>query len=328
IEELKSKGLSKEQATAILDAQAHAESKAAQEKNNQESGKSVLDGAAISTQRREGEDGSHGVIGFGDDDGPTPAHGAPSSHDPGQTLASSGSFDPDGKPTGGEDRGATISNNKDKISLGNMDVKINKGQEGESFFKTKPKGLQGSETDKVFTNMHDPNQKLDKINWDYSKDNSMHNSKQKGQADLYAKEGTPLSVIHSQDGKFQLMKIENRGEMGGNSALVQFKDTNGETRQIRFNHLQDSFPSYVKDHFKARDAGPLEMQNGTVFGRVGTTGNTWVGNVIKQSGITGPNSHTHIVLYDKPKTNYEGTSVPSWLKPAIGFDGNIKNGAK
>ncbi|MDL5247684.1 M23 family peptidase, partial [Leptospira weilii] len=69
------------------DAQAHAESKAAQEKNNQESGKSVLDGAAISTQRREdGLNGSHGVIGFGDD-GPTPAHGAPSSHDPGQTLA-------------------------------------------------------------------------------------------------------------------------------------------------------------------------------------------------------------------------------------------------
>ncbi|EKR62787.1 hypothetical protein LEP1GSC036_2218 [Leptospira weilii str. 2006001853] len=100
LEELQSKGLSKEQATAILDAQAHAESKAAQEKNNQESGKSVLDGAAISTQRREGEDGSHGVIGF-DDDGPTPAHGAPSSHDPGQTLALSGSFDPDGKPTGG-----------------------------------------------------------------------------------------------------------------------------------------------------------------------------------------------------------------------------------
>ncbi|WP_420915028.1 hypothetical protein [Leptospira weilii] len=100
IEELQSKGLSKEQATAILDAQAHAESKAAQEKNNQESGKSVLDGFGFASTRREGEDGSHGVIGF-DDDGPTPAHGAPSSHDPGQTLALSGSFDPDGKPTGG-----------------------------------------------------------------------------------------------------------------------------------------------------------------------------------------------------------------------------------
>ncbi|WP_433915088.1 hypothetical protein [Leptospira weilii] len=98
LEELQSKGLSKEQATAILDAQAHAESKAAQEKNNQESGKSVLDGFGFASTRRE--DGEAHVIGF-DDDGPTPAHGAPSSHDPGQTLASSGSFDPDGKPTGG-----------------------------------------------------------------------------------------------------------------------------------------------------------------------------------------------------------------------------------
>ncbi|EKR44737.1 hypothetical protein [Leptospira interrogans] len=57
IEELQSKGLSKEQATAILDASAQEESKAAQNKNNQETGKSVLDGAGISTQRREGEDG-------------------------------------------------------------------------------------------------------------------------------------------------------------------------------------------------------------------------------------------------------------------------------
>ncbi|MDI7227014.1 hypothetical protein QMM92_20330, partial [Leptospira santarosai] len=53
IEALQSQGLSKEQATAILDARAQEESKAAQDKNNQETGKSVLDGAAISTQRRE-----------------------------------------------------------------------------------------------------------------------------------------------------------------------------------------------------------------------------------------------------------------------------------
>ncbi|EMO20365.1 hypothetical protein LEP1GSC168_4141 [Leptospira santarosai str. HAI134] len=58
IEALQSQGLSKEEATAILDARAQEESKAAQNKNNQETGKSVLDGAAISTQRREdGEDG-------------------------------------------------------------------------------------------------------------------------------------------------------------------------------------------------------------------------------------------------------------------------------
>ncbi|WP_233431769.1 Hint domain-containing protein [Leptospira santarosai] len=53
IEALQSQGLSKEQATAILDARAQEESKAAQNKNNQETGKSVLDGVAISTQRRE-----------------------------------------------------------------------------------------------------------------------------------------------------------------------------------------------------------------------------------------------------------------------------------
>ncbi|EMF92187.1 hypothetical protein LEP1GSC005_0200 [Leptospira santarosai str. ST188] len=64
IEALQSQGFSKEEATAILDARAQEESKAAQNKNNQETGKSVLDGAAISTQRREEDDYSqnHGDI--------------------------------------------------------------------------------------------------------------------------------------------------------------------------------------------------------------------------------------------------------------------------
>ncbi|WP_432211820.1 hypothetical protein [Leptospira noguchii] len=53
IEELQSKGLSKEQATAILDAQAKADSKAAQNKNNEELGAQVIEGAG----RREGEGG-------------------------------------------------------------------------------------------------------------------------------------------------------------------------------------------------------------------------------------------------------------------------------
>ncbi|MCH1911592.1 hypothetical protein L9Z17_06500 [Leptospira noguchii] len=303
------------------------EPNSAQQHNNTEQGAQVIEGAGVSTTRREGEGGE--TTHYYDKDGnmrirvtdsngdsyyraATPEEAHRIQNNNGYTMAS--------------DKGVTISNNNDKISLGNMDIKINKGQEGESFFKTKPKGLQDSETDKVFTNMHDPNQKIDKINWDYNKDNSMHNSKQKGQADLYAKEGTPLSIVHSQDGKFQLLEVRNRGEMGGNSALVQFKDTNGETRQIRFNHLQDSFPSYVKDHFKNAGAGPLMLQNGTVFGRVGTTGNMWVGNVTKPNGITGPNSHTHIVLYDKPGVNNTNTSVPDWLKPTIGFKGNLKNG--
>ncbi|WP_347814944.1 hypothetical protein [Leptospira noguchii] len=53
IEELQSQGLSKEQATAILDAQAKADSKAAQNKNNEELGAQVIEGAG----RREGEGG-------------------------------------------------------------------------------------------------------------------------------------------------------------------------------------------------------------------------------------------------------------------------------
>ncbi|EKR92205.1 hypothetical protein LEP1GSC163_2526 [Leptospira santarosai str. CBC379] len=97
IEALQSQGLSKEQATAILDARAQEESKAAQNKNNQETGKSVLDGAAISTQRREdGLEGTHGVIGFSDD-GPEPAHGAPGVHDTGQMTTRSGIVDADGR---------------------------------------------------------------------------------------------------------------------------------------------------------------------------------------------------------------------------------------
>ncbi|EMN00728.1 hypothetical protein LEP1GSC035_0368 [Leptospira noguchii str. 2007001578] len=326
IEELQSQGLSKEQATAILDAQAKADSKAAQERNNQETGKSVLDGAAIEVENRKRENGGDASH-YYDKDGnmrirvtdsngdsyyraatPEEAHRVQNGN--GLTMAS--------------DKGVTISNNNDKISLGNMDIKINKGQEGESFFKTKPKGLQDSETDKVFTNMHDPNQKIDKINWDYSKDNKMHNSKQKGQADLYAKEGTPLTILHSKDNSFKLISIENRGEIGGNSALVEFRDANGDPRRIRFNHIQDTFPSYVKEHF-ATTKKPLELQNGTVFGKVGVTGNAWVGNVIKGKGITGPDSHTHTVFYDTPGVQNTSTKVPDWLKPAIGFQGNIKD---
>ncbi|MDO6395926.1 hypothetical protein Q4554_17785, partial [Leptospira santarosai] len=82
---------------AIEQAKTDAESKAAQDKNNSETGKSVLDGAAISTQRREdGLEGNHGVIGFSDD-GPEPAHGAPGVHDTGQMTTRSGIVDADGR---------------------------------------------------------------------------------------------------------------------------------------------------------------------------------------------------------------------------------------
>ncbi|WP_232227006.1 hypothetical protein [Leptospira sp. Fiocruz LV3954] len=76
----------------IEQAKTDAESKAAQDKNNSESGKSVLDGVAISTQRREGEDG-------------LPAHGAPGDNSPVKSREMSGSVDSDGKPTGSKKPG-------------------------------------------------------------------------------------------------------------------------------------------------------------------------------------------------------------------------------
>ncbi|MDL5247681.1 M23 family peptidase, partial [Leptospira weilii] len=70
-------------------ARQEAESRTAQNRNNSEQGAAAASGMAVELEnrRRNEGDGSHGVIGFGDD-GPAPAHGAPSSHDPGQTLAS------------------------------------------------------------------------------------------------------------------------------------------------------------------------------------------------------------------------------------------------
>ncbi|WP_242508152.1 peptidase M23 [Leptospira mayottensis] len=86
----------------IEEAQAEAEAQAKQKEAAARGSADAVAGAGYSTTRREdGLPGSQGTIGFGDADGPNPAHGAPSSHDPGQTLASSGSFGPDGKPTGG-----------------------------------------------------------------------------------------------------------------------------------------------------------------------------------------------------------------------------------
>ncbi|WP_242508153.1 M23 family metallopeptidase [Leptospira mayottensis] len=68
-------------------AKAEADSRAAQNRNNQENGAAAASAIGYATQRRD-EDGA-------------PAHGAPSSHDTGQTLTSSGSFGPDGESTTG-----------------------------------------------------------------------------------------------------------------------------------------------------------------------------------------------------------------------------------
>ncbi|MDO6395984.1 peptidase M23, partial [Leptospira santarosai] len=66
--------------------EAEEKARAAQNRNNQEQGASNISAAGVLTQRRD-EDG-------------LPAHGAPGLNDPSQTLASSGSFGPDGESTG------------------------------------------------------------------------------------------------------------------------------------------------------------------------------------------------------------------------------------
>ncbi|UZN09085.1 TIGR04388 family protein [Leptospira santarosai] len=85
------------------DAAAQEASRSAQNKNNSESGKSVLDGAAISTQRREDETLSMKPLSHEDiGDGSSHAYGNPGITDSGQTItisgSSEGSFGPDGKP--------------------------------------------------------------------------------------------------------------------------------------------------------------------------------------------------------------------------------------
>ncbi|UPY77312.1 hypothetical protein FH581_000200 [Leptospira weilii] len=87
---------------------AEAESRAAQERNLRELGAQILEGMGFAATRREGE--AH-VTGFGDHDGSTPAHGAPSSHGPDQMIASSGSVD--GKPAGGRQLSA-----HDRVAFG------------------------------------------------------------------------------------------------------------------------------------------------------------------------------------------------------------------
>ncbi|EMM75635.1 peptidase, M23 family [Leptospira santarosai str. 2000030832] len=66
--------------------EAEERARAAQNRNNQESGAAAVSGAGVLTQRRD-EDG-------------LPAHGAPGLNDPGQTLSSSGSFGPEGESSG------------------------------------------------------------------------------------------------------------------------------------------------------------------------------------------------------------------------------------
>ncbi|WP_376767580.1 hypothetical protein [Leptospira weilii] len=363
LEELQSKGLSKEQATAILDAQAHAESKAAQEKNNQESGKSVLDGAGYAATRKEGEDVSFehlsendrnnlnkeidhlqgqydklkGVelAGLGTSSLPEKAaldkltrvgNEVSAYLDFKEGKISKAEFD---KRVG--EAKSTYANNtqgeRDKIPLNTKkdpgkytDVsrenlkglthledskgvigRIVKDGDGNMYFRTEALGKDSKSipmeptkiTEKPFTKI-DPHDQ----------------AKYPGSVDLHAPYGSPMTVMKSDDGKFQVTKLKAMSE-GGNSLTLKYK-LGGVTREVDLRHAQNQFPSYVIDQLKARPNTPLTFDNGTIVGWTGVTGQHGIGNDGKIKWDT--TDHTHAEF-----KNSNATQWKDWGLKAMGF---------
>ncbi|WP_232616639.1 hypothetical protein [Leptospira weilii] len=351
LEELQSKGLSKEQATAILDAQAHAESKAAQEKNNQESGKSVLDGAGYAATRKEGEDGvtSHSNGGdeshYYDRDGNMRVRVADSNGDVyyraatpeeahriqnGNDLAMTSETKLSSNSKAGEE--FTINGIKAKVSYnanGDPIMNLANGhtintQTGGIFKQFEAKGL-NSEVLHALNNKDAANAKIDSVDW--QKGSRMHTAnegKQNGQADLMAKNLTPYSIFDTHDGTFKL-KSWDKDVTAGNKAVIQFKDKQGINREVQIGHMANQIPKYVKDHFAMNPDTPLVLKTGTIFGYAGTTGNHYVGKLGQNSSKNGfdydnlekyvksPSPHAHVVFRDAPGQKARpGYDVPSY----------------
>ncbi|WP_210413375.1 hypothetical protein [Leptospira stimsonii] len=237
-----------------------------------------------------------------------------------------------GKPKNGL-YGETTNASGDRIVRVSDDMSINLKKDGSIFQVFEAKGLRGSE---VVAGTRDPHADSSKIRSnDWSK-TEMHNSAQKGQADMYAREGTPISIMNARNNEFKIVSWgANPGSPEpGNYAVVHFTDTNGIERKIQFGHLQNKVPEYIKNHFESGNRGPLTLKTGTILGYVGTTGNHWVGNINNnkpksggtprispQDFTTGPNAHTHAVFYDSPTANraIQSTNLPDWVQSSIGW---------
>ncbi|EMS89582.1 hypothetical protein LEP1GSC074_0158, partial [Leptospira noguchii str. Hook] len=322
--------------------QAKADSKAAQNKNNEETGKSVLDGAAIEVENRKRENGGDDNH-YYDKDGnmrirvtdsngdsyyraatPEEAHRVQNGN--GLTMASD-----TGKPINGI-YGETKNASGDRIVRVSDDMSINLKKDGSIFQVFEARGLRGSE---VVAGTHDQNADSSKIKSNAWSKTEMHDSGQKGQADMYAKEGTPISIMNAKNNEFKIVSwgSSSRSKDPGNYAVVHFTDTDGVERKIQFGHLQNKIPEYIKNHFTSANHGPLTLKTGTILGYVGTTGNHWVGDINNKSKsggkprvtpedfTTGPNAHTHAVFYDSPATKraIQSTDLPSWVQSSIGW---------
>ncbi|UOG58907.1 hypothetical protein [Leptospira noguchii] len=355
IEELQSQGLSKEQATAILDAQAKADSKAAQNKNNQETGKSVLDGAGIATQRREGED-SHGATPHAHDhddpDSLEPAGGKPTKKTPEQMdrelglspgttkkaiddLKGSSKVLQTAKETLDPRKNVVVKSNETDVTyaggmyqkLKDLETKhgltggrlVMNNESGSIYYRSFGEG--GNSETYTRNGQVKPGEhiKTDNIAWTGM---DMHtDEKQIGQADYYAKRGTELTILNSKDGKFTLEKFASGGDVQGNKAIAHFKDSvTGEARTQTFSHMDNKMPSYVKEFLNSKNQVTLTLPTGTVFGTVGFTGNIYAGHVTSSKPLD-MKAHTHMGFggYQPTETNYS-KSTPYWDYSVINFD--------
>ncbi|EKO17699.1 hypothetical protein LEP1GSC081_4282 [Leptospira kirschneri str. H1] len=298
IEELQSKGLSKDQATAILDAQAKADSKAAQNKNNQEQGAAAIAGAGV----RRDEDNltmkplHHENVGDGAAYGGTSSHGESAS---------------DRHLRVGED---AISNHLDKqrsekpyLQKGEVDVsahpdyhkklinmELEAGVSGGNLIRNEKTGklyyrteALGADHALIPTN---PNERV-KSPWTQTE---LHTDSSNGitSGDYHAPKGSAQSVWGPNGGTFQITNIKTMG-LGGNEITTRTV-INGKEIVEHHRHVMNQMPDVAYNAFQKGTSLPY----GTPIGYTGITGNMAVSiNTDKNSPrygmLSAPTYHMH-----------------------------------
>ncbi|TGN04398.1 hypothetical protein EHR03_10380 [Leptospira mayottensis] len=139
---------------------------------------------------------------------------------------------------------------------------------------------------------------------------SHNQAKDPGAVDLHAPYGSPMTVMKSDDGKFQVTGLSKMSE-GGNSLTLKYK-LGGVTREVDLRHAQNQFPSYVIDQLKTNPNTPLTFDNGTIVGWTGVTGQHGIGNdgQIKWD----PTDHAHAKF-----RNSNATQWKDWGLKGMGY---------
>ncbi|UOG55063.1 peptidase M23 [Leptospira noguchii] len=331
------------------------EPNSAQQHNNAEQGAQVIEGAGVSTTRREGED-SHGATPHAHDhddpDSLEPAGGKPTKKTPEQMdrelglspgttkkaiddLKGSSKVLQTAKETLDPRKNVVVKSNETDVTyaggmyqkLKDLETKhgltggrlVMNNESGSIYYRSFGEG--GNSETYTRNGQVKPGEhiKTDNIAWTGM---DMHtDEKQIGQADYYAKRGTELTILNSKDGFFTLEKFKSGGDVQGNMAVAHFKDSvTGEARKHTFSHMDNKMPSYVKEFLNSPSQRTLTLPTGTVFGTVGFTGNIYAGHVTSSKPLD-MKAHTHMGFggYQPTETNYS-KSTPYWDYSVINFD--------